>query len=594
MKIKFIGTGVKKDYEDDLMLLIAENIKKRLEKIDSDLCINFNYKNLSERIAEIECEEDDEIISMSTSFHKDKSNIEVDIKKLSYEKGRINIFVNININLVDDKKDTSDKSEKKDILQEFIYDMKVSIGTAVSKYTKEINWISDEQNERESQYLYVKVYNLENKFRGIINEYMLKNFGEDWFSKKITNEFNKKSEEFSEWYNIKYKSLKFIKSEMFNLQTNDLITMLKNSYEDENITKVMKQINSIKDFLGDKTSDVIKEDVFKNNNLWDKYFRDIFNSDIEYKWQEFAKMRNMIAHNKVISKEFYKDMINLISELDSIFEIANRRLMLKIKSLEEKKINDYIKSCNLDLILESIDFNNYQDDDDVIEEIFWNGDLKGLYSTIEYKIKKLIELYTEFKVSLEDAYLYLEEEEIDEVEKEDLVDRFSQKLNIINKVLNNKDAELIQLLISKTNNIKELNEIGNYLDEFKNDMLERIEIWIENTSYNNEFKDNSNICNYYNVNNDIFNVKISGWFSIEFGSSDKIFIIYKKNENEIERGRIDISFGDYTEHDDGYVMPEQEQYIKVNVEDLCNIIESDMDEIILFISDCIEKISEYI
>ncbi|MBU3157590.1 hypothetical protein [Clostridium estertheticum] len=579
MNIKFIGTGIKKGCEENYMCLIGENIKKCFKEVNSDLNIEFNYKYLSDRIGEIE-DESEQILSMSSSFNNDNIILEVDIKKFSYEDNKINIFVTI------DSKITGDEC----VLEEFIYDAKVNISMAVSKYTNEINWIRDEQNEKISECLYIKIHNLENKFRGIINEYMLKKFGEEWFSKKIVHEFTKKSEDFSKWYNNKYKTLIFIQSEMFNLQTNDLIQMLKNSYEDEVITKVMKQINVIKSLLREKTADVINEDVLNNKNLWEKYFIDIFDTDIELKWEEFAKMRNMIAHNKIISKEFYTDMLNLISELNNIFDNANRKLKSKMKSLEEQMINSYIKSCDLDWILESIDFKNYQDDEEVIEEIISKDGINSLYSITEEKIENLVELFEELKISLEDVYLELEEEEIDEIKTNDIVINFSQKLITMNSILNDRDADLIELLLNKTNNVAELNAIGNYLAVFKNDMIEKLEFWIENTSWNNEFKDNTCICNYYNLNNDIFNVKIIGWFCIDFGSSDEIFIIYKRNEDEIERGGIEISFGDYIEHDGGYVMPEQEQYIEANVGDLCSAIETDIDEIILSIRNCIDTI----
>ena len=593
MNINFIGTGTKKNYEEDFIWLISSNIKKRLEEINRDFNLEFEYKYLSEKIADIEDEENDEIIAASTCINKEKIKIEVNIKKFSYDDDKINIFVNIDAKACCEPNNVSEEERKReDILDEFIYDVKVCISTAVSKYTKEVNWIRDEQNENMSQQLYMRVHNLENKFRGIINEFMLKKYGEDWFTTKITDEFNKKSEEFSGWYNEKYKTLRYIKSEIFNLQTNDLITMLKNSYENETVTKVMKQINSIKSTLGDKTVEIIKENVLNDKNLWTKYFIDIFAPDTEAKWEEFSKMRNMIAHNKVISKEFYTDMLNSISELDKIFEGADKKLKDRIKSLEEKMINEYIKSCNLEWILESIDFKHYQDDEDVVEDIFADGQLGSLYDIIEEKTKSLVEVYEEFKSSLESTCFEIEEE-LDEDEKEDLVNEFSKKLILMNNILNDNDPDIIELLINKTDRIGELNSVGNYLSKLRYDMIDRLEFCIRNVSWTDEFKENLEICKFHNLNNDIFSIKINGWFCIDFGSGDEIFITYCKNEEEIERGGIDISFGDYIEHDGGYVMPEQDQYIKVNVEDLYNSIENDVDKIIESIQDYIEDISDY-
>lgn len=593
MNINFIGTGMKKNYEDDFIYLISNDIKKRLKDINQNFDFEFDYDYLSSRIHDFEDEENDEAIYAGTCINKENISIDIDIKKFTYEDNKINVFVDINFIERDEQGEFSEnENEKENLFDELIYDVKVCVSKAVSKYTNEVNWIRDEQNEKISQQLYMKVHNIENKFRGIINEYMLKKFGEDWFTTKITDEFNKKSEDFSGWYNDRYKTLRYIKSEIFNLQTNDLIMMLKNSYEDEKVTKVMKQINNIKSLLGNKTNEIINENILNDKDLWTKYFIDIFTPETEVKWEEFAKMRNMIAHNKVISKEFYIDMINSISELDKIFDMASKKLNSKLKSLEEKMINDYIKSCDLDWILESIDFKQYQDDEDVIEDIFADGELGSLYDIIEEKVKSLVEVYEEFKISLEEIYLDVEEEDIDE--KSDFINEFAEKLLVINKIVNYNDADIIELLIRKTDNVSELNSVGNYLSKLKYELIEKLEVYIENTKWDDEFRDKLEICKFYNLNNDIFSVKINGWFCIDFGSGDEIFIIYARNEEEIERGGIDISFGDYTEHDGGYVMPEQDQYIRVNVENLYNAIENDADEVITSIQSFVEEMSTYL
>ncbi len=595
MNINFIGTGIKENYEEDYLWLISNEIKKELKKLDEDFDFDFHYDYLSSRIYNLENEEDDEVIYARTHINKEELSIDIDIKKFTYDANKINIFIGIDI-IEDNEQDKllETKNKNEDLFDEFVYDIKVCVSEAVSKYTKEINWIRDEQNEKMSQQLYVKVHNLENKFRGIINEYMLKKFGEDWFKTKITSEFNKKSEDYSEWYNQRYKTLAFIKSEIFNLQTNDLISMLKNSCEDEKATKVMKQINSIKSILRNNASEIIKENILNDKDLWTKYFMNIFTSGLEGKWQNFAKMRNSIAHNKVISKEFYKDMINSISELHRIFENGSEKLRNKIKSLEEDMFNNYINSCNLDRILESVDFKQYQDDKDVIEDIFYNGELGSLYSLIEDKVNNLIEVYEELKSSLEEIDLEIEDKYINEEEKNNLINGFAEKLSVINNIANQNDRDVIELFINKIDSIDELKSIGNYLSGLKYDMIERLETYIQNSKWNDEFKDKLEICRFYNLNNDIFKVEINGWFCINFGSSDEIFLIYTKNEDEIERGGIDISFGDYTEHDGGYVMPEQDQHIIVNVDNLYTAIENDADEVISSIQSLIENISVYL
>ncbi|WP_252228755.1 MULTISPECIES: hypothetical protein [unclassified Clostridium] len=559
-----------------------------------DLNMDFNYKYLSDKVYEIDNPEDDEVMSMSSNFKKDNYNVELNIKKFSYEDKTINIVVYIDFKpFGKDKKISEEKCINGNGLDEFIYNIKINISKSVGKYTKEINWIQDEQNEKISRQLYMKVHSLENKFRGIINEYMLRKFGEDWFKLKITNEFNEKSEGFSQWYNEKYKKLRFIKSEIFNLQTNDLISMLKNSYEDEKITKVIKEIKSIKSVLNERSANIIKVDVLNNEDLWTKYFAGIFEGDIESKWNEFSKMRNMIAHNKVLSKEFYEDMLSLISQLDKSFEIANLKMKDRLKSLEEKMILEYIRSCDLDLKLESIDFKNYNDDQEVIDDIFNNGELNRVYDIAEEKTKELLELYRELEEILEDVNLEIDTE-VTEEENSLTLEALSKKMALVNNILNKNNGEIINLLINKVSNVNELKCVGQYLTELKCKFIKELESWIETSSWTDEFNDGIEICKFYDLDNEMYSLKIWGWFSIGRGSNDQISIIYRRNDDTIEEGSIDISFGDYSEHDDGYVMPEQGQYIDVDIDKVCITIENDADEIVELLQTHINELSEFL
>ena len=297
MNINFIGSGIKRNDEEDIIDLITDEISKRITQLDSSMEQTSQYNMLSE-LCKVE-EKDDKFISANMKMQKDGKNVDIEIKRFSYENDKIDVFVNIKYN---------DENELQDTLDEFLYDLKINISRAVSKYMNEINWIVDEQNEQISKKLYTKLHNLENQFRGIINKYMLKRFGEEWFSKKINDSFKEKSKGYSEWYDSRYLDLKYIKSEIFNLQTKDLISMLKNSYVNEDITKISKELNEIKGRLNEKVSNIIKEDILQEENLWEKYFVQIFGNDIEEDWNEFSNMRNTIAHNKILSKKFYEDM----------------------------------------------------------------------------------------------------------------------------------------------------------------------------------------------------------------------------------------------------------------------------------------------
>lgn len=580
MNINFIGTGIKKE-EDDIVFLICENIKTRITGINNEIEVEYNYRTLNEELYR-DVDEEDEILFVESNINMDRLNIKINLKKLTYEDDKVNIFVNIVY-----KNSTIGAEENiSEEQQNFMYKIKVAISKAVSKYVNSINWIYDDQNGYMSQKLYLKVYELENKFRGLINEYMLKQFGEDWFVSKISREFNNKSQDYGDWYNSRYKKLNYIKSELFNLQTRDLINMLKLSYENENLSQVDSQVNSIKNILRDNADKIINKEVLDEKTLWEQYFKQILGDDMEEIWAEFSDMRNIIAHNKVISIEFYDDMVSKIQELNTILEKSRESINIRMKSQEEKLVKKQIEEEYSELILSEIDFNNYDDDDDVIDRIFNDGELGHLYCVVEEKAKELKNCYEELRDLLDEINLDYDEED-------DLLE-FKERLLLVNDVLNDDNKTILSELINITNKVDIIQEIANCLSGIINNKMNQVDKCIASISWSDEFSDENNIFSYRTLNNDLFNVEINGWFCTGRGETSEIYIDYTKNNQIIERGGIDISFGDYEPHEDGYYMPTQEQYFNVNVEKLYIEIEENVCEITNSINAITEKISNII
>ncbi len=584
MNINFIGSGIKKDYDEDIIYLITNEISKKIKELDPSMNLINKYKMLSE-LCGIDDEEEDEVISANIDIKKDEKNIQIEIKKFSYENNKIDIFVNIKYNVGNEAQNT---------LDEFLYDLKINISRAVARYMNEINWIVDEQNEQISKELYTKLHSLENQFRGIINKYMLKRFGEEWFSKKINDSFKEKSKGYSEWYDNRYNDLKYIKSEIFNLQTKDLISMLKNSYVNEDITKISKELNEIKGRLNEKISNIIKEDVLEEDNLWQKYFVPIFGDDIEGDWNEFSNMRNTIAHNKVLSKKFCEDMFVHVEKLKSIMDKANINVDSRVKSLEDKMIRDYISDCDYQLNMEILGYKIYNDDQDVIDEIEETYGMITLRGIIHDNIEKLKSRYEDYEGYLCDIILEVDEEEVDKSNVDEVIEYFKEKLVVLNNLVNENDKELINLLINKSNDIAELNSIAEYITYLKLELIDKIQAYRKNTDYNDLFEDDNEICKFYNLDGEKFYIQIRGWFTIEAGGADDIWLDYKKGEELIERGEINIRFGDFSMADYGAPMPEQDDGIYDDIDKVNDAVNCDIEEIIEEIEKNIDDISEYL
>lgn len=580
MRINFIGTGIKRE-EEDVVFFICENIKNRIININNEIEVEYNYRTLNEELNR-DIDEEDEVLFAESNININNLKINIDLKKLTYKEDKVNIFINILYeNSVEGDENTISEEQ-----QNFMYQIKVAVSKAVSKYMKSINWIYDDQNGYMSQKLYLKVYELENKFRGLINEYMLKQFGEDWFASKISSEFNSKSQEYGEWYNTTYKTLNYIKSELFNLQTRDLINMLKVSYESEELSKVYSQVNAIKNILRNEANKIVNREILNEKTLWEKYFEGILDENIERIWDEFSRMRNTIAHNKVISIEFYNDMVNNISELDTILERSRGKVNIRIKSQEEKLVKQHIEEQYSELILSEVGFSSYDNDEDVIDRIFDDGKLSNLYCVVEEKAKELGESYKELRDSLEEINFDYDEED-------DLLE-FKEQLLIVNNAINENDKIIVSELINTTDKPEIIEEISSYLSSIVAVKNNQINECINSILWSERFSDNEKIFSYCTLNGDLFSVDIKGWFCVGIGESDEIFIDYTKNNEIIERGGIDISFGDYEQHEDGYYMPTQDQYFDINVEQLYNKIEDDVDEIISSINTICEQISTII
>lgn len=580
MKINFIGTGIKRE-EDDIVFFICENIKNRITRIYNEIEIKYNYRTLSEELHR-DVDDEYEVLFAESNINIKNLNINIDLKKLTYKEDKINVFINIIYkNSVEGNEDNISEEQ-----QNFMYEIKVAVSKAVSKYVKSINWIYDDQNGYMSQKLYLKIYELENKFRGLINEYMLKQFGEDWFTSKISSEFNSKSQEYGEWYNTKYKTLNYIKSELFNLQTRDLINMLKESYENEELSKVDSQVNAIKNILRNESDKIVNKEILNEKTLWEQYFKEVLGENIEEIWSEFSSMRNIIAHNKVISMEFFNDMVNNISELDTVLERSREIINIKIKSQEEKLVKQHIEEEYSELILSEIEFSSYENDDDVINKLFDNGELGHLYCFIEEKAKELEESYKELRDSLDEI-------NFDYDEDDDLLE-FKERLLVVNNALNDYNKIIVSELIKTTEKPEIIEEISCYLSSIVNVKNNKINKCINSILWSDEFLDKKKIFSHCTLNGDLFSVDIEGWFCIGIGETSEIFIDYTKNNKIIERGAIDISFGDYEQHDDGYYIPIQGQYFNINVKQLYNKIEDDVYEITRSINDIYEEIASII
>ncbi len=581
MDIYFVASGKKEERikGNDVLFLLKNEIIDKFNNFQ----VNCNVINLSDKI-EIEYpDENDEVLELNMIITNDNSEFKLHIKKASYEENIENIFIYISV---------VNELKKNDFNQE-VYDFKIKVSKIASKYFKEIYWMKDSHNQLISSLLYPRMHYVENKFREIITHYMIKKYGVGWFRSIINNQYLGESEGYGGWYVNKYPELSYINYDLFNLLTRHLITMLKESYEEDVINKVLKEINTIKSIEKLNLKEIFVESVINSKDLWTKEFNEFFCDNMEKEWEEFSNMRNIVAHNKIITQRFYKDFLNKIDLLEKEFANAEIIINRRILSIEERMLNSYINNSYHEIYMDECDFEVYSDDNDVIEKIIEHDDWIIFKDAIEEEFDHLDGLLEDYSNILDDINskmidIYEDDDEaISEIEKSDL--------RLINELFNDKSENqylLIDEFIKHVDNSSSMKIVLNSLNDALSKEINRINNMKEELFYEFEIEEDKVIIKLLGLNEIKYRVELSGWFCIDRGHSDHIYINLIKNAKEdICNGLIEISFGDYEETDYGAALPSYEDGIFINVSDLEREIAVIIDDIKNEVSERMERLS---
>lgn len=253
--IKILCINIKKEdefEEKSIVYDVYSRIKEKIEISDE----NVKYKIYEDYGLLEQDEEETEILEVESNFKYMDEKYRMTISKSTFSNDNAILYVDLEF-----IEDTIRVDAQSGMIIS-LYDFKIKLKDVLGKLYQEVHWQEDTQNESLSTSLYSKVHNIENRFREIINEYMIRVYGVDWFKNNIHPDYYKKYEDFSKWFRkSKYHTFKNIKTELFNLQITDLIQMLKESYAEEHVNKVNSSINTIKNILKDNANQVLKEDV---------------------------------------------------------------------------------------------------------------------------------------------------------------------------------------------------------------------------------------------------------------------------------------------------------------------------------------------
>ena len=452
------------------------------------------------------------------------------------------------------------------------YEIKVKIKNCISNYYKEVYFIEDTQNAKACMELYRMVYLNENKFRSIINKHMVINYGTDWFKKVIDSKYHNSVLHLNSWYLHQPEAeFKNVRCELYNLLIDDLIDMLKDSQID-GISSIerAKYFEFYKSLPTESTLKCVLTPVLINKeSVWDKDFSSYIDMEFEGKWAEYKNMRNMVAHNKLICRSVMEKIKQYSSDIFSHLQKIDERLNRVYQDNERAYIHDIYAQINEDRYIEEAGGDPLPNEDDVLIEVNECNDYSIMIVAIENGLNILYDLKETLAWQLEQTITYCGSEE-------NIINNSSvYALYQILDLLNIEEADFHMECIAEITSQNLLNHfISNALV-----ILNKFKDHIEDTDYTMaDCFQIGELVEYRDINGRTVLLKSEGSITPYWGSTDYIDLSLYIENTCISSGTIEKQYFDYSIHEDeGYGMPEQEDDLYVNIDDLSDTISNNID-----------------
>lgn len=179
-----------------------------------------------------------------------------------------------------------------------------------------------------SKLSYPHIYEVENLMRQLIYKFMYTKLGSSWFKNAIPEEFrtqiNKKEREASNAY---------IEASLYNADFIHVINFLFGKYtvDTNNTFDKIKGAKKISELTLSELKQVVPEDN------WTRYFQPIIAFDkFKEKWERLYELRCKVAHNTLLTKGDYDEILKLCKDFKEKLEKAISSID-SIKVLEEDK-----------------------------------------------------------------------------------------------------------------------------------------------------------------------------------------------------------------------------------------------------------------
>lgn len=548
--IVFLANNFKKEDEDIICQITSE-----LEIIPNLKAVSVSYNPREYSILP-----EDEIVFLESLFEFNKEKL----------------FVTLHKNTFDEKKNTLEVSifydNQCDEFNQNLYDFKIKVKNILKIYYKEIFINQDTQNQKICTELYTIVHKVENLFRHIVNLYMVNKFGAKWFENNITNVFQSKVSEYSKWYRDNYTVFVDIQSALFNIQIDDLITMLKDSYINTLSKSEMDAVQMLKKKLGeDRISLVVKKEYIQLKPIWESEFSAIFDASFENDWDTYTKMRNMIAHNKLICLKLRQDMLYMSERLEKSLLEKLRFVNIKFKSIEESHIKKLYSDYEEKYYMEEAGLEKTPNMEDVIQEITEDESYSKLLNIVE-------EYIDDYKLEYDDLINLLEIIKDEKLLNKYAFNEFQERVLLLYEIFYNsgiiQDYSKVNLIRHTEMNIKVRDILIDEADLLINKMIK-----LENSkdTFIVEYFELGELARIKDYRNNTLSIKITGYILPMSGTSDSLDIDIYINDikNNDAHGGIERSYGKYSIHEEeGYAMSERLDEFNVELAETIDFVEN--------------------
>lgn len=238
----------------------------------------------------------------------------------------------------------------------YLHNLKISIKKFLKDKWDKFIWCYDRESENFAIRLYPEIYSTENLLRTLINEVMTKEYGFEWWEQFVPIKLKDKHIQRMKSYKSIVPSFRDVDETLMSIDVGDLLKILKLEIKHW-IPKENEQIDNILNGLKTYSSESAwKESLIKilksqseiKNDLWNDKFSKYLSDEFFSKFKIFELNRNHIAHNKLLDKNAYDQILKSVLEVKELIQTAISKFNKEVISKESKEYLEKEKRIELE------------------------------------------------------------------------------------------------------------------------------------------------------------------------------------------------------------------------------------------------------